>query len=392
MRICSLVYHRPDTTPAGVEVTLWKLSKQLVELGSEVHIVYEEGTCDAQELTVDEVYLHGVGGEPHEPVSEKVYLMRSTWQRLREIEKKFAPNIYAFHGVGSLLPIFRFRKQSLSPFAYHTYAALPYEAQRHLMSITRTSFSEFVRKSLMYGFYTTLEIAALRRVDKVILPTARTIEELRSWYNCPRELMSVVPLGQDLFERYGTNPRDGRIAGTEKNRVLLFVGNDWYRKGLKYLLMAFRELAKKFPDLILVVTGPPQAPLIRLAEELGIKGSVMFVGNVDERTLAALYGECDIFVLPSLHEGFSNTIIEVMAFGKPVITTEIAGFPVVNHGVEGLLVESTDYKALSSSIELLLRNTELYAEMSKRASKKAQEYTWRKAAERLLRIYETMQS
>jgi glycosyltransferase involved in cell wall biosynthesis len=179
----------------------------------------------------------------------------------------------------------------------------------------------------------------------------------------------------------------GKIAELEGKKVLLFVGNDWYRKGVWYLLLAFSIVHRQIPDTVLVLTGPLQAPFISLAERLKLMDSIIFLGNVDEETLARLYASCDIFVLPSFHEGFSQTVIEAMAFGKPVITTSIAGYPMVIHGREGFIVPPRDYKSIASSIITLLKDEELYRRMSVKAFEKAKKYTWEASARKLLVIY-----
>jgi len=393
MIICSVVYDRPDTVPAGVELTLWKLSRQLTELGCDVHILFDEKSGTAGlEATVDGIHFHGVGSHPSDPLSHKVVFARNGGQRLRQIQKAFNPDVFAFHGPGSLPPLLDFRRKSARPFVYHTYAALPFEARTHLAGMSRTSLSAFFGKSLMYAFYSPLEFFSLRRIQKLVLPMDRAAEEFRTCYACPHGLIGIVPLGQDLYERYGNRGQEVSTEAMYGKRILLFVGNDWHRKGVWSLLLAFRAVLNRIPNVILIITGPPQEPFVSLARDLDLADSVIFPGNVDERTLAGLYEACDIFVLPSFHEGFSNTVIEAMAFSKPVIVTRIAGYPVVTHGKEGLLVNAADCGSISSSIERLLGDRELYEEMSRNAAAKAKEYTWRNAAIKLLKIYDTIKS
>jgi glycosyltransferase involved in cell wall biosynthesis len=169
----------------------------------------------------------------------------------------------------------------------------------------------------------------------------------------------------------------------------LFVGNDWRRKGVWYLILAFELVLNKNPDTVLVITGPPQEPFVSLAEKLKLNHSIIFAGNVDEETLAKYYAACDIFVLPSFHEGFSNTLIEAMAFGKPVVTTPVAGYPVVTNGEEGFIVRPGDHKSIAYSIIKLLENEDLYQNMCKNALKKAELYNWKEIAKKVLSIYES---
>jgi glycosyltransferase involved in cell wall biosynthesis len=386
MNICSVTYRRPDIAPDGNSVVLWKLSNELAKLGHSIHVIFVDvSNREPSELNIDGIHMHGVKASCNS-FAEKLAFMNSGTQKLKEIEEKFDIDLFSFHGPGSLPPLFRFRKRSSKPFIYHTYAALPFEMQTHLLDISTKSPQFFLRKLSMYAFYTPLEFVALKCIDRLIVPTSETVKEFQRCYRYSPSLVSVVPLGQDLFDRYKSKIL-GKIAELEGKKVLLFVGNDWYRKGVWYLLLAFSIVHRQIPDTVLVLTGPLQAPFISLAERLKLMDSIIFLGNVDEETLARLYASCDIFVLPSFHEGFSQTVIEAMAFGKPVITTSIAGYPMVIHGREGFIVPPRDYKSIASSIITLLKDEELYRRMSVKAFEKAKKYTWEASARKLLVIY-----
>jgi glycosyltransferase involved in cell wall biosynthesis len=243
----------------------------------------------------------------------------------------------------------------------------------------------------MYAFYILWEYNALKYINRLIVPTSKTVEEFEKYYHYSSSLVSIVPLGQDLFDRYGLNIENKKINKFKGKKVLLFVGTSgWYRKGAWYLLLAFRIVHSRIPNTILVLTGPPVKPLTILARKLKLTNSIIFTGEIDEKTLAELYAVSDIFVLPSFHEGFSQTVVEAMAFGNPVVTTPIAGYPTVTEGIEGFIVKPNDYKSIAISIIRLLENKELYDKMSNNAMEKAKKYTWRASAEKLLAIYEAV--
>ncbi|MEM3871149.1 MAG: glycosyltransferase family 4 protein [Nitrososphaeria archaeon] len=388
MNVCSVIYRRPDITPDGTCVVLWKISSELAKLGCNIHIVFISPKDHyPSEFTVNSIYFHSIGAQHSNSIIEKLTFMKLGSQKLEEIEKKFGIDIFSFHGPASLPLLFYFRKKSRKPFIYHTYAALPFEMQTYLLDSSTKSLLLFLRKLLMYTFYIPLEFIALKYIEGLIVPTFKTIEEFKRCYRLLPSSISVVPLGQDIFDRYQSRI-SGKLARLEDKKVLLFVGNDWYRKGVWYLLLAFAVVHKKIPNTLLVLTGPPQVSFISLAKRLKIIDSIIFAGNPDEETLAKLYASCDIFVLPSFHEGFSQTIVEAMAFAKPVVTTPIAGYPVVTSGQEGFIIPPADYKAIATSIITLLKNEWLYQKMSHNAFKKAKKYTWEKSAKKILAIYQ----
>jgi len=393
MNVCSVCLGRPDTTPAGVELTLWKISKELVKLGCDAHIVFNltaspESPSDS---IVDGVHLHGVNASSRNALSTKLSFSLSASQKLAEVGKTYNIDIFAFHGPYSLLSVPLFRRYVSKPFVYHTYATLLYEAQTHLFQILNAKIApDFMKKLLMYSFYTPLELFSLKYFTKIIVASSMAAREFETYYHYPNNQIGIVPIGQDLFERYAAKVIKEAEYAFEGKKVLLFVGNDWYRKGVWYLILAFNELIRKLPNTILIMTGIPREPYLSLIRNLKLENSVLLVGNVDEETLAKYYALCDVFVLPSFHEGFSNTIIEAMAFGKPVVTTSIAGYPVVSNGKDGFIIKSSNYADIADSIVRLLENNELYQNMSRNAAHKAEEYTWRESARRLLRIYSSL--
>ena len=248
----------------------------------------------------------------------------------------------------------------------------------------------FVRKSSMYLFYTPLEVLSIKFIDEIVVPSLLTVREFENYYKYNTKRIAIAPLGQDLFERYHNDPQIKENNLFEGKKVVLFVGNEWYRKGVWYLLLAFKDFNKRVPNSILIMTGHPQEPFISLIKTLHLENNVLLVGNIDEGKLAFYYSICSVFVLPSFHEGFSNTIIEVMAFSKPVITTPIGGYPVVEDGKDGFIVQPGDHKSIAVLLVKLLSDNALYNEMARNAYEKAKKYTWLESAKSILRIYEKL--
>jgi len=392
MKICSVVAGRPDTTRGGVELSLWKISKELKKLGCDVHIVFDGKTSsqEASNPVVDGIQLWGVGNPSSFSLNKIWSFKSSASQKLKEINLIHKIDIFSFHGNYSLLPVEPLRKRVSKPFLYHSYATLVFEAKTHLFKLPSTRMlPNFVRKLSMYSVYIPLEILSINFLEGIVVPSSLTVNEFKKYYHYPETRLKVVPLGQDLFDQYGKNvTKENKFKG---KKVLLFVGNEWYRKGVWYLLLSLKEIVNKEPNVILLMTGPPQEPFLSLIKQLKLEKFVELVGNVDEKTLAQYYALCYLFVLPSFHEGFSNTIIEVMAFGKPVVTTPIAGYPVVENGKDGLFVQAYDYKSICASITKLLTDDALYSEMCINAEQKAKQYTWHESAKKLLEVYKAYQ-
>ena len=149
------------------------------------------------------------------------------------------------------------------------------------------------------------------------------------------------------------------------------------KKGLKYLLEAMaqleREAGKPVCQMLLVGEGPAKANLRAVCERLGIAPRVVFTGV--RRDIPGVLSLMDMFVLPSLYEGFGIAILEAMAAGKPVVATTVGGIPeFVAPGQSGLLVPPGDAKALARAIKQLLDDPEKARWMGSQGRKHVREH------------------
>ena len=126
-------------------------------------------------------------------------------------------------------------------------------------------------------------------------------------------------------------------------------------KGHASLIGAFATLAPRFPSSVLIIAGdgPLRGDLERLVDELALRNRVRLLG--ERRDVPTVLAALDIFVLPSLAEGMSNTILEAMASALPVVATRVGGNPeLVESGSTGMLVPASDRGALVHAIEMYL--------------------------------------
>jgi glycosyltransferase involved in cell wall biosynthesis len=180
--------------------------------------------------------------------------------------------------------------------------------------------------------------------------------------------------------------------------ILLFVGRISEQKGLHWLLPAFRETLSYNPDLQLLIIGQvmyhARAYAQARMEEVqawGLSNNVHFLGrvsNVDDYLKAA-----DLFVLPTSHEGFSNAIVEAMASGLPIVTSDIPEISrsQIENNKEGLLVSAGDTKQLAQAIIQLLKHPELCARLGKAARKRViREFTYDIIGSHYSRLYQNL--
>ena len=149
---------------------------------------------------------------------------------------------------------------------------------------------------------------------------------------------------------------------------ILYVGNLVPIKGLETLIMSLsdlRDLGVKFHATI-VGTGPLQQSLENLSKQKGIMENVSFKGHVPfGNELFSIYKSSDIYVLPSFSEGSPKTVSEAMAFGLPVVASNVGGIPYIVHDkIDGVLFPPGDVESLTKAIAYLQSNPEVLRQMS----------------------------
>jgi len=228
----------------------------------------------------------------------------------------------------------------------------------------------------------------VRTADRVIFVSNRIKQVLESELCSTFENAISIHNGVSATKVYG-----GSAARTDTAKIIIIitVGYLIERKGHRYVLESMKQLVQKHPQLryLIVGSGPMRSNLEALAEKMGLKKYVNFLGNVPSEELPRLLGLSDIFVLPSWNEAFGIAYLEAMANGKPVIGCYGEGVEeFVTHGKTGLLVPPRDVGSLVQALDTLLSHREEAKAMGERARMVVQEnFTWKRNAEKTLEVY-----
>lgn len=159
----------------------------------------------------------------------------------------------------------------------------------------------------------------------------------------------------------------------------LYVGSLIERKGVQFLIKAVAKLKNAYKlRLRIAGTGPLQLDLARLAKREGVENRVEFLGHVPSGQILDLYRTSDLFILPTLGEGFSRVLYEAMSQSTPIITTRVGGITgLLQDGWNALLVNPASVDALAEGIGRLIQNHKLRRQLMKNAR-----YTYLKALDR----------
>jgi glycosyltransferase involved in cell wall biosynthesis len=179
-----------------------------------------------------------------------------------------------------------------------------------------------------------------------------------------------------------------RDYGARQTQRLLFVGSWIDRKGIHYLAEAFALFCSKVPDITLAVAGcmlPEEKIRSFFASE--VRDRVHVIPLVKRPDMPALYAAHDIFVFPSLAEGMPLTLLEAMATGMPIITSDAPGMAdIIEDEFSGLLVQPAEAGDLAGAMERMCRSVDLRRQLGQAAQQTARRYTWPIITQKLERI------
>jgi len=248
--------------------------------------------------------------------------------------------------------------------------------------LIKAGFPIFLANFLGY-LARALEIHLLKHVDRVVTHGPMDYQRIKQLAK-PNKA-SFIPLGinLNLFKRLSAEKvREfkNRLLSSEDVQVVLFVGRLDPVKDLPTLLKAFKLiLAKRFNTVLLIVGRGPEEPKYKaLAEELGIANRVFFLGFIPNERLPTYYNIADVYVLPSLYEEWSNTIMEAMACGVPVVATAVGANPwLIRNGETGFLVPVRKPDLLAEKIAILLHDQKLAKRMVRKARELIRRYDLR---------------
>jgi glycosyltransferase involved in cell wall biosynthesis len=205
----------------------------------------------------------------------------------------------------------------------------------------------------------------------------------------------VIPYGINL-RKFKKKRRDKKLVkklGLEKKTVLVAAGRLSGQKGFNYLLEALRGVKKKRSDfkLLLVGGGEDREKLEQQSKELGLTNEVVFLGKIPHHLLPKYYNLGDVFVLPSLFEGFGIVFLEAMACELPIISTTAGAIPEVVVENTGILVRPKNTAELQNAILRLMEDEKLRKKMGSAGRKTAKKFDWNIISARMLQSFKAVQ-
>jgi glycosyltransferase involved in cell wall biosynthesis len=221
--------------------------------------------------------------------------------------------------------------------------------------------------------------------DRVVVPSRYSAGVAVAVYDLPPRKIAVVPEAIDLTEWRRRFAEAG--GGTPSRPVVLSVARMYPRKRLDDLLKATAMVRRRIPDVQvrIVGEGPESGRLHALHAELGLDGTVTFLGEVSRRTLAVEYMRAQCFCLPTVQEGFGLVFAEAMAAGLPIVACRASAVPeVVEEGRSAVLVAPRRPDELAEALVRVLSDPDLRERLGQAGRGRAEVFDLEPVARRFM--------
>lgn len=232
----------------------------------------------------------------------------------------------------------------------------------------------------------------LTLADKIIADSESTKNDLVLEYKVPIDKITVIPVAADQI--YHKLPEREILKIKEKytlfNPFILYVGTIEPRKNITLILKAFAHCQKFLPEYNLVIAGKKgwyYNEIYHTLSQLHIHEKVIFLGYIPLEDLPGLYNAADLFVYPSLYEGFGIPPLEAMQCGTPVITSNTSSLPEVM-GDNGVMINPYKFEDLCDAIKKILLDSKFREFQIQYGHERARQFSWKKTAEMTTSVYE----
>lgn len=294
-----------------------------------------------------------------------------------------------YHLTGQMLATLLLFQRFPGPVIVSVLDIIPYLVQHHPELNTFRHPADRV-------FY-HLALAGLRRANALIAISEYTKRTLIDVLQLPSERIHVVYPAVDHLKFRSTVVTESFIAKyslDRQYRYILFVGSEDPRKNLCTLVQAFAQVKQRKADVKLLKVGVPQfaherKKLLALTAQLNLQQDVLFFDYVQEEDLPQFYNLADVFVMPSLYEGFGLPIVEAMACGIPVVYNGAGSLPEVV-GESGIQVCSDDANAIADALLALLARRDKRLRLGAVGRERATSFTTARAAYQIHGIYTSL--
>ncbi len=226
-------------------------------------------------------------------------------------------------------------------------------------------------------------LMGLKSCKYIISISEFTKNELFKRFNIPKEKISVIKcaINHEIFYPIRQNELSNLIPFYPNYKKILHVGTEVNRKDIITLFKAFYLIKKKFNNIKLIRVGPRSHS--KVIKSLGLEKDIIYFNNLNNQKLREIYNLCDLFIFPSVYEGFGFPGLEAAACGTPVICSNIPIFRELYDNFP-IYFPAQDYKTLCKIILNTINNETMKKEMSIKGVNIANKYHWKNSADKYI--------
>ena len=366
MNILFLSRDYPPNLIGGVGIYTLEISKALARMGHKVYVITQ--AVEYPTKYIDEgVIVFRIKPHPLRCLNflrkrlpgtiERLEYSRSVFKKLKEVVPKYNIDIIEssearFEGFW----YFFFRRTPKLVIKLHTPESIALKLDN-------------IYPDLDYKIRSILEERWIQRADRVVGLTQAVKDLVCQYYNISLDGAPLIlnPVDIEFFK-----PKDSNI-NFKDNPIILYVGRLEFRKGVHVLIRAIPYVLREIPKAKFIFIGEDSGMklyLINKVKEIGCSEHILIIDGMPRYKLREFYQRSTLCVLPSLWENHPYTALEAMACAKPVIVTNIGGFPeIIQNGFNGILVEAGSTKSLAAAIIKLLLDEKLCVNLGRNARK-----------------------
>lgn len=261
---------------------------------------------------------------------------------------------------------------------------------QHFQMRRATTLDPFTYKIKQFGYNRIFNIA-LSKSEKIMVPSGFIKGQLIKEWNVEDSKIAITPeaVSEDIVD-ISKKLSQSQIASVLakfniKTDFIFYVGNAHVHKNIDGLIQAYLKLKLDNPNLSLVLSGNDHYFWQRIKKEYKQK-DLIFTGFVSDEELVALYKKAQAFIMPSFEEGFGIPILEAMACSCPVVCSNAASLPEIG-GDAALYFDPKNINDMAKKIQKILKNQKLKRSLVTKGSKRYQQFSWRKLAQKTLNLY-----
>lgn len=311
--------------------------------------------------------FHNIG------VFNKNWLIRIIWEQLLLPSILRRKKIDILHSPGFVSPILKNTKQIVT-----------------IHDMTFFTHSHFHLSSKVKYFGKLIPIS-IQRADMVITDSESTKKDIIKLLKTDSNKIKTVHLGTDFKPKIGAQTWI-RQKYKIKSPFVLYTGTIEPRKNIANLIRAYAKIASKIKQQLVIVgkKGWMYDEVFELVEKLGLKERVIFAGYIPDKDLESFYSAADLFIYPSYYEGFGIPVVEAMACGCPVITSNNSSLSEIASGAALLINNPDDIDEIARKMQRVILNKKLQKTLKQKGFARSKVFSWEKTAEKTLRAYKAL--